>query len=115
MSRLRRTGCVFVLIAYATCTETPRPGQVWRGSIDTLTGGVLHVSNPEHGTWPDDEHWQLVRELRIGSATGDRPDGFGEVAAVGVSPAGLIHVIDRRANPRPARRRRGRVEGSRVT
>lgn len=62
--------------------------------MDTTATGVIHVSNPRSGVWDREEPWRLVEDLRIGSVAGDAPDVFGEVAAIGVSPHGLIHVID---------------------
>ncbi len=55
---------------------------------------MIHVTNPESGLWKQGESWRLHEDLRIGAAVGDGADVFGEIAAVGVSPTGLIHVID---------------------
>jgi hypothetical protein len=80
-----------------SCSEPRRGESSWRGSIDTLASGAVHVRNPEQGVWAVGEGWKLVEELRIGSVSGDTPDGFSQVAAIGVSPSGQIHVIDEHA------------------
>jgi hypothetical protein len=81
----------------SACAERARPSDSWSGSIDTLTGGVLHVRNPEQAIWSAEQSWSAVEELRIGAAASEGPDMFGEVAAIGVAPNGQIHVIDAHA------------------
>src|SRR5687767_9138691 len=88
---------VLACLLLSSCGESSRPSVGWNGTIDTLANGVIQVRNPEAGVWGTDEGWRLVEELRIGSISGDGPDGFSEVTAVGVSPGGLIHVIDGQA------------------
>jgi len=84
---------LFVLIASA-CEKSSRPDSAWLGSVDTLPNGAERVQNPETGMWPEGRGWRIAQEVRLGTALGDGPDVFGEVAAIGVSPTGLIHVID---------------------
>lgn len=69
----------------------------WAGTIDTLAGGVVRVSSPETGIWPDGEGWRLVEEQRIGSALEEGPAMFGRVAAVEADEDGRIYVADSQA------------------
>jgi hypothetical protein len=83
-----------VVLSCADCGSASDSEPTWLGTADTAGNGAIHVSNPESGTWGEGESWRLVEDLRIGAVAGDGPDVFGEIAAVGVSPNGLIHVID---------------------
>jgi len=72
-----------------------RPG--WAGTVDTLTNGVVRVSSPESGVWPEGAGWRLVEELRIGSAMAEGPAMFGQVVAIEADEDGRIYVADSQA------------------
>lgn len=89
-----RIACGLLALFCPACGVGDGPGRDWPGVVDTLAGGVIQVRNPETGIWSDDEGWRIVEEVRIGAAAGDGPEAFSQIAAVGASPDGLIHVID---------------------
>ncbi len=80
------------------CDGDVRAGAKWAGTVDTLANGTVLVSNPEEGIWDEGEGWQLVEELRIGSADVEGPELFGNVSGLAVDAAGRIYVADGQAN-----------------
>ncbi|MEX2530892.1 MAG: 6-bladed beta-propeller [Gemmatimonadota bacterium] len=69
----------------------------WEAAVDTLANGAVHVSNPAEGRWAEGEGWQLVEEVRIGSASEDGPDLFGQIAALEMGEDGRIYVLERQS------------------
>ncbi|MCL4865870.1 MAG: hypothetical protein KJZ47_08250, partial [Gemmatimonadales bacterium] len=57
-------------------------GPEWAGTIDTLPGGQVVVTNPATGIWGDTLPWQVVEELRIGAEDGDGPEVFGRIGVL---------------------------------
>ena len=62
--------------------------------IDTLEGGRVWVSNPDHGTDRALEDWSLEEELRIGVMDGDSPELFGDVGSLTADRNGAIYIAD---------------------
>lgn len=88
----------FVLVSMMGCGGNEASPREWSGSVDTLAGGAIVVSNPAVGTWSDPGAWTLDEELRMGSAEGTGPATFNEVTALAVDAAGRIYVLDGRAD-----------------
>lgn len=66
----------------------------WAGTIDTLPGGRVLVTNPAEGIWRDDARWEVVEELRIGSADGAGPELFGRLGMLAEDAGGRIWVFE---------------------
>ena len=69
----------------------------WAGSIDTLPGGQVVVSNPGTPAWVEGEEWEVVEELRLGSQKAEGPELFGRVELLEVDGEGRIWVFDGQA------------------
>lgn len=83
------------LVSMGCGDGAPTPAErAWLGVMDTLPGGIVRVRNPHEGVWTAGQTWRIVEELRVGRIEGDGPDVFSEIAAIAVSPAGQIYVID---------------------
>lgn len=67
------------------------------GDLGRDSAGVRIVENGEAVGWPDDGAPSVVVELVIGSAEGEGPDVFGNVAALDVDASGRIYVLDQQA------------------
>lgn len=67
----------------------------WLGTIDTLPGGAIVVSNPAAGVWDSATGWKLNEELVIGDGDTDTTALLSDVAALEVDSAGRIYVLDR--------------------
>jgi len=90
-------GLVLVCLGTQTqcgSTDDRDAARDWRGSVDTLAGGIVHVSNPTEGVWREGEGWSLREDLRLGRSDGDGPELFGRIAALAVSADGDILVAD---------------------
>lgn len=61
---------------------------------ETLAGGAVLASNPEHGAWTEATAWKAVEDLRIGTADGSGPDVLAGPAALEVDRAGRLYVLD---------------------
>lgn len=61
--------------------------------VDTLSSGAVRVLNPSPETW-NRPSWNLVEEVRIGSADGDGPDVFGQIVGIEVDEEGRMYVLD---------------------
>ncbi len=97
-TKMKRLG-VGLLSALVLCACAEGRGDVeWAGSVDTLAGGVVHVRNPAEPLWRPGEEWALEEELRIGSATEEGPELFGEVRDLAVDPLGRIYVLESQSN-----------------
>lgn len=70
---------------------------IWRGTIDTLDGGIIHVRNPAASVWDKTRAWTLEEELRIGALEGPEPEMFGSIAAVSTDNRGNIYVLESQA------------------
>lgn len=68
----------------------------WRGTIDTTSSGTVVVDNTGSGIWADSPR-HLIVTLRIGRARGQGPAVFGDIAAVGIGPHGLLYALDGQA------------------
>lgn len=90
----RAIGTVWILIS-ACGGDGSGPG--WQGTVDTLPGGRIVVTNPATGLWSADEAWRLEPVTRIGAVEGDGPDIFGQVIAVELDGEGRVYAIDRQA------------------
>lgn len=66
----------------------------WTGSMDTLPSGQIVVHNDAQPIWQESTGWQVVEEVRLGSALGDGPEAFGRIEAFEVAPSGRIWVLD---------------------
>ncbi len=92
------TRAVLVLAALTLtgCVRDHARG-AWPGVIDTLPNGAMHVQNPRKGIWSPLQQWQLVEDLRIGTASGAESEFFGVVYDLDVDAAGRIYVLDGQA------------------
>ena len=84
-------------LSSAACGGEAGAASNWAGTIDTVAGGRVQVSNPEQGAWKEGEGWTLVEEARIGSADAEGPELFGRVVDVAVDGAGKMWVADAQA------------------
>lgn len=84
-----------VALSLTACGERGATG--WAGQIDTLSNGVVRVSNPAAPLWDSAGAWMLEEELRIGSADAEGPEVFGSLAGLAVDADGRIWVVDRQA------------------
>lgn len=91
---LGRLPICMAVIASISCEQPSYAPDAWQGSIDTSASGVVYVSNPASGVWREGEGWRIVEDLGIGAAEGNGPTVFGEISSLGISPEGLIHVVD---------------------
>lgn len=66
----------------------------WIGTVDTLPSGAVHVRNPADGVWDSASAWRIEEELRIGSADGEGPRGFNQIAALEVDAIGRVYVLE---------------------
>jgi hypothetical protein len=84
------------LLALLGCGRTPSTevAASWVGSVDTLSGGVIHVSNPAEGVWGSEERGAVAEEVRIGRMAGDGFEAFGEVGFLELDPLGRIWVFE---------------------
>ena len=79
-----------VLASLLVGCSSPDGGARWSGRVDTLPSGTILVTNPATGIWDSASAWQVVEELRIGTAEGSGPDLFGQVAGLEVDALGRI-------------------------
>jgi len=92
----RSTTLVWCLlsICFVACTSTEHTGVGrWAGTIDTLPGGAIAVSNPATPALDSVKGWRLVEELRIGAAEGNGPDVFSDVHDLVVDAQGRLYVL----------------------
>ncbi len=88
---VRRGGCAMFLLAAACAGEREAE---WAGTIDTLPGGVVQVTNPATGAWGDATRWQVVEELRIGAEEGEGPEVFGRIGLLAEDAGGRIWAFE---------------------
>lgn len=69
-------------------------GTEWAGTMDTLPGGQVVVTNPATGVWDSTTAWRVVEELRIGAEDGDGPEVLGQVGLVFEDAGGRIWVLE---------------------
>ena len=84
---------LLILAAGACADGAGAPALAWRGSVDTLPGGVIVVRNPAAGMWDSATAWRVEEELRIGAADGEGPDVFSDVRDVAVAADGRLYVL----------------------
>ncbi len=86
------------VVVVAACASTERSGGgAWRGTIDTLASGTIVVHNPQTGIWDSASAWRIEEELRIGSAEGEGPPAFNQIADLQVDSLGRIYVLESQA------------------
>lgn len=66
----------------------------WAGTIDTLPGDVVVVTNPERGIWGDGAGWSVVEEVRIGAEDGNGPEVLGRIGALAEDAGGRIWALE---------------------
>lgn len=84
-------GTAMALLLAACGGET---GPEWAGTIDTLPGGVVLVTNPATGAWGNATPWQVVEELRIGAEDGEGPEVFGRIGMLAEDAGGRIWAFE---------------------
>jgi hypothetical protein len=90
---------LLLALGMAACGGDGAPGDSGEMVVDTLPGGVIHVRNPEGGSWGPGEGWRLEEELRIGTADGQGLDAFGDmISSLALDPLGRIWVADQQSN-----------------
>lgn len=67
------------------------------GSGSDAAGRGIVVHNTHEPLWAPGEEWQVVEELRIGSAMSEGPDLFGAIYSFDVDAWGRIFVLDDQA------------------
>jgi hypothetical protein len=96
--RLAAAALVLCLVAPA-CGGDGAPAASAEIVVDTLPGGVIHVRNPEVGTWGPGEEWRLEEELSIGTPDGEGLDAFGDmISSLALDPLGRVWVADQQSN-----------------
>lgn len=84
------------LLSAAACADGDRREvAAWRGTVDTLPGGIVRVANPPGPMWDSSSAWRLVEDLRIGAADGGGPDMFSDVHDIAIDAGGRIYVLQR--------------------
>lgn len=85
------------LPALTACGDRAERPVAWKGSMDTLAGGAVRVSNPAAGLWETgvEAPWELVPETVIGALEGDPDEVFSSVAGLAADDEGRILAIDR--------------------
>ncbi len=91
------TAAVGVIVVAACASNERSTGGAWRGTIDTLASGTIVVHNPQTGIWDSASAWRIEEELRIGSAEGEGPPAFNQIADLQVDSLGRIYVLESQA------------------
>jgi hypothetical protein len=81
----------------SACADA-QPGESWAGSVDTLSSGVVVVTNPSRGLWGADQQWRVEEVLRIGEPDGTSAAVFGRIGRIEIDADGRIYVFDSQAN-----------------
>lgn len=89
----RIAGWAGVLLLLAACSDADGAGADGI-LVDTLAGGVVHVTNPEQGGWEGGAPWRAVETFRVGSVEGGGPEMFGFPVDIEVDPTGRVYVLD---------------------
>lgn len=90
---------ILAAVLLSACTgDTTQEATTLR--IDTLGDGTVVVNNPDQGLWETDPgaRWRISEDLRIGSATAEGPDAFGDVGSLMIDQLGRFWVADQQAN-----------------
>lgn len=95
--RLRSITCFIALALLPACSGADTNGD-WSGTIETLSGGAVRVTNPRAGVWEGGTPWQLRQGLVLGEEDGEGPAVFASISAIEADDAGNIYVLDRQAN-----------------
>lgn len=90
---------LLAILAFCACGDRADP-PVTELTVDTLADGSIRVTNPAHGLWGANagSRWRLVEDLRIGTATGDGPDAFGNVISLALDALDRLWIVDSQAN-----------------
>lgn len=90
---------LLAILACCACGDRADP-LVTELTVDTLADGSIRVSNPVHGLWDVNPgtRWRLVESLRIGTATDDGPDAFGNVISLTLDALDRLWIVDSQAN-----------------
>lgn len=87
--------CLAVLVAASGCSQDSRSStRGWTGSVDTLPSGQVVVTNTAEPLWPTGGGWEVVEELRVGTADEVGPELFGQIASFEVDRQGRIYVLE---------------------
>jgi sugar lactone lactonase YvrE len=80
------------------CADGGASADAWTGTVDTLASGTILVRNGQQGAWGEEAPWQdLSVDLRLGKASGDGPELFGDIRDIEVDSLGRIYVLDSQA------------------
>lgn len=82
-------------LVFSACSasDIPQTGS-WRGRVDTLESGEIHVTNSGEGLWEEADIPQVEEDLRIGGSDGGGPATFSAVSSFEVDLEGRIWVLD---------------------
>ncbi len=99
MTTRRTSRSILATVLLSACTGDATP-EATTLSVDTLSDGTVVVDNPVRGLWATDPdaRWRIAEDLRIGSATAEGPDAFGDVGSLMVDRLGRFWVADRQAD-----------------
>jgi hypothetical protein len=81
------------LAAAAACGSAAGAGE-WGGTMDTLPGGQVVVTNPAEGVWRSGGGWRVVEELRIGAMDGIGPEVLGRIDVLAEDVGGRIWALE---------------------
>jgi hypothetical protein len=88
---------IMVVALLAACGGVDAGGR-WTGTMETLPGGAVRVTNPSRGVWESGRPWRLEPALVLGQENGPEATVFGAISGLEVDAAGRIYVLDRQAN-----------------
>lgn len=80
-------------LALAGCAATADQ-PAWQGTMDTLPGGIIVVTNPAAGLWDSASAWKLTEEIVIGPEV-DSIYGLSEITGIAVDSTGRIYILER--------------------
>ncbi len=95
--RPRCIGAGLSFLLLAACAGANAADE-WTGTVETLPNGVVRVSNPPKGMWPEGRGWRLEPELALGDEDGPEPFIFASISGVEADAQGRIYVLDRESN-----------------
>lgn len=79
--------CLAIVFLLLTCADRNGSSGAWTGMVDTLESGTVMVRNGERGVWGNDAPERTLDvDLRLGTASGEGPELFGDVRDIDASP-----------------------------